>query len=89
MSVLQTVLDHLQAGRWNEAHNLVQSDTSELAAWLHGIVHIVEGDLEDAEYWYTQANRRFRSRGSLPEELESFSRELENAPDGSESARLR
>lgn len=82
MGVLHTVLDHLHAGRWTEAHNLVQSDASELGAWLHGIVHTVEGDLEDAEYWYTQAHRHFRSRGTLPEELERFARELANAPEG-------
>lgn len=83
MSVLQTVLDHLQAGRWNQAHDLVQSDVSELGAWLHGIVHIVEGDLEDAEYWYTQANRHFHNRGSLIGELDSFSKELISARDAS------
>lgn len=81
MHALRTVLDHLHAGRWNEAHNLVQSDTTEFGAWLHGIVHIIEGDLEDAEYWYGQANRHFRSRGTLREELESFARELANALD--------
>ena len=31
MSTLQQVLTHLHAGRWNDAHNLVQSDSSELA----------------------------------------------------------
>ncbi|MDO8320953.1 hypothetical protein [Rhodoferax sp.] len=72
MTVLHQVLVHLRAGLWREAHNLVQSDSSELAAWLHGIVHIQEGDLEDAEYWYDKANRHFRGRGSLDEELERF-----------------
>lgn len=72
MTVLHQVLAHLRAGRWNEAHNLVQSDASPLGAWLHGILHIQEGDLEDAEYWYDKANRHFRSRGSLEEELERF-----------------
>ena len=60
------------AEQWTEAHNLVQQDDSPLAAWLHGILHIQEGDLEDAEYWYGKANRHFRSRGTLAEELESF-----------------
>ena len=69
---LRQILDHLRAGRWAEAHDLVQLDDSPLAAWLHGIVHIQEGDLEDAEYWYSKANRHFRSRGTLAEELESF-----------------
>ena len=72
MSILRQVLVHQRAGRWTEAHNLVQSDNSELAAWLHGILHIQEGDLEDAEYWYGKANRHFRSRGSLDEELQRF-----------------
>ena len=72
MTVLRQVLVHQRAGLWREAHNLVQSDDSPLGAWLHGILHIQEGDLEDAEYWYGKADRHFRSRGSLGEELERF-----------------
>ena len=76
MAILHQVLEHMRSGRWIEAHNLVQTDDSQLAAWLHGILHIQEGDLEDAEYWYGKANRNFRSRGTLDEELESFETEL-------------
>lgn len=72
MRVLEAVLAHLRAGRWNDAHQLVQSDDSPLSAWLHGILHFQEGDLEDAEYWYGLANRHFRSRGTLEEELARF-----------------
>jgi hypothetical protein len=72
VSTLHQVIAHLHAGRWNDAHNLVQHDNSELAAWLHGILHIQEGDLEDAEYWYGKANRHFRSRGTLAEEIAQF-----------------
>ena len=76
MTVLHQVLDHLRSGRWMEAHKLVQTDASPLGDWLHGIVHIQEGDLEDAEYWYDKANRHFRSRGSLAEELARLEAEL-------------
>lgn len=72
MTVLHQVLVHLRAGRWTGAHNLVQGDASPLGARLHGILHIQEGDLEDAGYWYDKANRHFRSRGGLDEELERF-----------------
>ena len=72
MTSLRQVLVALRAGRWNEAHNLVQSVDSPLGAWLHGILHLQEGDLEDAEYWYGKADRHFRSRGGLNEELERF-----------------
>ncbi len=76
MSALQQVLQHLHAGRWVMAHDLVQKDNSELAAWLHGILHLQEGDLEDAENWYDRAHRHFRSRGSLQEELALFEQTL-------------
>ena len=78
MNLLREVLTHMRAGRWREAHNLVQDDSSESAAWLHGILHIQEGDLEDAEYWYGKADRNFRSRGTLYEELERLEAELLN-----------
>lgn len=71
-ALLRQVLVHLRAGQWTEAHNLVQRDDSPLAAWLHGIVHLQEGDLEDAEYWYGKADRHFRRRGTLAEELARF-----------------
>ena len=70
--LLREVVALLKAGRWAEAHDLVQQDDSTAAAWLHGIVHIQEGDLEDAEYWYDRAGRHFRRRGSLTEELGAF-----------------
>lgn len=76
MNTLRQVLAHMRADRWREAHDLVQSDESLLAAWLHGMLHIQEGDLEDAEYWYGKAGRHFRSRGTLEEELARFEVEL-------------
>jgi hypothetical protein len=72
MDILRQALLHIRAGRWDEAHTLVQSDESQTAAWLHGILHVQEGDLGNAEYWYGQAKRDFSSRGTLEEELERF-----------------
>jgi len=83
MSTLNKVLDHMRAARWREAHDLVQSENSLLAAWLHGILHIQEGDLEDAEYWYDKAGRPFRSRGTLNEELALFETALDASPENS------
>ena len=44
------VLDLLEAGDWKAAHEIVQKESSTLAAWLHGIVHTLEGDLDNARY---------------------------------------
>jgi Tfp pilus assembly protein PilF len=53
---LNRALEHLAAGDWQAAHEIVQQDEeSPLACWAHGIVHIMEGDLPNARYWYRQA----------------------------------
>lgn len=82
MTVVQQALAHMRAGRWNEAHDLVQQDSSTSAAWLHGILHLQEGDLEDAENWYIRADRHFRSRGTLEQELVLFEQSLSERPAG-------
>jgi len=48
---------HLEAGEWEAAHLLVQKDASEQGCWAHGIVHLIEGDLDNAKYWYRRAHR--------------------------------
>ena len=56
---LETALDLLAAGNWQKAHEIVQNEKSTDAAWLHGIVHILEGDLDNARGWYRRAERAF------------------------------
>ena len=56
---LERAMEHLEAGEWQKAHEIVQKDKSTLAAWLHGIVHILEGDLDNARGWYKRAERPF------------------------------
>jgi hypothetical protein len=79
---LLDVLALLRAGQWTQAHNEVQRHDSPQAAWLHALVHVQEGDLEDAEYWYGKAGRDFRRRASLGAELDALERQLRegNAP---------
>lgn len=45
------------AGDWNAAHNLVQQYESGTAAWIHAVLHKMEGDLGNSRYWYHLANR--------------------------------
>jgi hypothetical protein len=73
-------LDLLTTGDWKAAHDIVQEDDSTLAAWLHGIVHTLEGDLDNALYWYGKAGRAFRGREAVQEEIAAARREA-FAPD--------
>ena len=52
-------LSLLEGGDWQSAHTIAQEHESEYAAWLHGIVHVLEGDLDNARYWYGRAGRTF------------------------------
>jgi hypothetical protein len=77
MSRLARAVELLEAGDWQQAHEIVQADDSALAAWLHGIVHTLEGDLGNARYWYRKANRVFRGPQALQDEIAAARREVE------------
>lgn len=54
---LTEALDLLDAGAWQEAHDIAQDDPGPEAAWLHAHLHRVEGDEGNAAYWYSRAGR--------------------------------
>ena len=47
----------LAQGDWQRAHVIAQDDESQIGCWLHGIVHLLEGDRDNAHYWYRRAGR--------------------------------
>lgn len=57
----------LARGDWDEAHRLVQDESTPEAAWVHAHLHRVEGDDGNAAYWYSRA-RQPVSQASLDEE---------------------
>jgi len=63
------VVELLATGAWQQAHEIVQKEKSTPAAWLHGIVHTLEGDLDNARYWYRKADRVFRGPDAVQEEI--------------------
>lgn len=54
-----------QAGKddWDRAHKIVMDESGADCAWVHAYLHRVEGDLDNAKYWYRQA-RRTKATGS-------------------------
>jgi len=66
---LAHVVELLEAGTWQQAHEIVQKKKSALSAWLHGIVHTLEGDLDNARYWYGKAGRAFPGRDAVRGEI--------------------
>ena len=68
--VLRSAVAHLEKGDWQAAHEIVQQDEdSALSCWAHGIVHVMEGDLANARYWYREAKRAFPENYSVAKEI--------------------
>jgi hypothetical protein len=76
---LERALAHLRAGDWEAAHRIVQQDEdAPLSCWAHGIVHLMEGDVSNARYWYREAKREFPRAPSVPEEIAALAAALQS-----------
>lgn len=74
---LEKAISHLHSGGWRAAHEIVQRDEdSALACWAHGIVHIMEGDIPNARYWYGRAGRSFPARPDGQRETRALAAEI-------------
>jgi len=75
---LRKALGLLRLGDWEAAHKIVQEDESApLSCWAHGIVHLMEGDTSNAQYWYRAARRDFPRAPAIPDEIEALAAALE------------
>ena len=54
---LQKAIELALAGKWDAAHQLVQQYEDGTAAWIHAVLHKLEGDPGNARYWYRRADR--------------------------------
>lgn len=66
---LQRAIARLRAGDWRGAHETVQEIEGTEAARLHGLLHRIEGDLDNARYWYRRAGVALETTVTVDEEL--------------------
>ena len=66
---------HALNGDWNAAHELAQAQDDAEGAWVHAWLHRIEGDLDNADYWYRRAGRPLR-RGDTRDEGVEIARAL-------------
>lgn len=57
LSVELESLWHDGKGDWDRSHEVIQDVNSKNAAWIHAYLHRKEGDLGNAQYWYTRAGK--------------------------------
>jgi hypothetical protein len=79
--VLARALELLATGAWQQAHEIVQREQGTLAAWLHGIVHTLEGDLDNAQYWYRRADRAFPGADAVQAEIAAARQQMRGSKE--------
>ena len=76
MATLSEAIELLEQGDWQAAHAIVQKDSSHHGSWAHGIVHMMEGDLGNADYWYRRASRPRPSKESIAAEIAALKADI-------------
>jgi hypothetical protein len=70
-------IDLALADKWEAAHEVVQQyETDATAAWIHAVLHKIEGDPSNARYWYRRADRMDRVADEPRAELAAIRDEL-------------
>jgi hypothetical protein len=73
------------AGDWDAAHELVQQYEDGIAAWIHAVLHKIEGDLANSRYWYHRAGRLNHADDEPRAELAAIQAELHQQFGGASS----
>ena len=71
------VLTHLRRNEWDKAHAIVMGMRGKLAFRIHGLLHRIKGDLDNARYWYARAAVPFAKSKSAASEIEEIAAALE------------
>ncbi len=63
--------------QWDAAHRIVQRYEDDLtAAWIHAVLHKIEGDPDNSRYWYRRANKLEHLSDEARAELAAIRAEL-------------
>ena len=57
LTSIELAMWHVINHNWDNAHNIVQGINNEIGFWIHAHIHRIEGDISNANYWYSKANR--------------------------------
>jgi hypothetical protein len=74
---LLEAIDLALADKWEAAHSIVQKyEGDSTAAWIHAVLHKIEGDQSNSRYWYTRAGKLECVSREARSELEEIRRNL-------------
>ncbi|MDZ4286442.1 MAG: hypothetical protein U0984_00695 [Prosthecobacter sp.] len=75
LSLEAQALWQAKKGRWDAAHNIAQDIHTPMGSWLHALLHVIEGDQWNADYWFAKAGKPSRK----PAEIDALWQEIATA----------
>ena len=64
-------------GSWDASHKIAQDPSDSTANWIHAVLHKIEGDVWNSNYWYARtAGRRYEDFADANDELLQIQRLL-------------
>ena len=54
-------------GDWEAAHGIAQDIGTPTGSWIHALLHLIEGDLGNARYWFVEAGRPVKKPSQIDE----------------------
>jgi hypothetical protein len=70
---LLNATDLALANQWVAAHEIVQQHEGDsTAAWIHAVLHKIEGDESNSRYWYRRAGKLEHASDEPRAELEAI-----------------
>ncbi len=69
------------AGNWDATHGIVQRfEDDSTAAWIHAVLHKIEGDPGNSRYWYHRAGKLDHFSDDARAELAQIQQVISGSP---------
>ncbi len=60
-------------GEWDASHRIAQNYSDSTANWIHAVLHKIEGDVWNSNYWYARTTgKRYEDFRDASEELKAI-----------------
>jgi hypothetical protein len=56
---------HLKKGNWEQSHNIAQDIHTPMGSWIHALIHVIEGDQGNGNYWFAKAGKPSRRMSDI------------------------
>ena len=67
---------YTKKGDWEAAHEIAQEIETPMGSWLHALMHLIEGDLGNARYWFVEAGRPVKKPSQIEELWDEIAEEV-------------